>query len=52
MGTVVINGTTLTDGTAAWAAGVATAIAGNYYAVDSLGDEPSFTPVISDRREI
>lgn len=52
MGTVVIAGTSLSDGTAIWAAGVATAIAGNYYAVDTLGEEPSFTPVISDRREI
>jgi hypothetical protein len=52
VGSISINGTTYNDVTQAWTGGGATAIAGTYYALDVLGAEPCFTPVIYDDREI
>lgn len=52
MGSISIFGTSYSDATAAWNGGVSAPIAGTYYAIDVLGEEPCFTPVISDRREI
>lgn len=52
MGSISIFGTPYSDLTQAWAGGVSVPIAGAYYALGELGEEPCFTPVISDRREI
>lgn len=52
MGSIAIFGTTYNDLTQAFAGGVSVPIAGTYYALGPLGEEPSFTPVIEDRREI
>lgn len=52
MGSIAINGTPYSDGTEIWSGGASTPIAGIYYSVDTLGEEPSFSPVIEDRREI
>lgn len=52
MGSIAIFGTTYNDLTAAFAGGVGTPIVGTYYALDPLGAEPSFSPIIEDRREI
>ena len=52
MGSIAIFGSSYDDVTAAWTGGVSTPIAGTYYAVDSMGNEPCFSPVMRDRREI
>lgn len=52
MGSITIFGSPYSDLTAAFAGGVSTPIAGTYYALGPLGEEPCFTPMMADRREI